>query len=358
MECERQMDLPALFTTFPSLHEVIPWHSLMEGPTPVQEMHQLRDAYNYKGALWAKLDNLTSKHYGGNKVRKLEFIIGDAIKGQKVRIATMGGLGTNHGLATTIHGRQVGLKTRLYLHASPISPLTLRNLKLLHHFGAALVLVKSKWNLRLRFYGIDRLRFPRTYWLITGGSTPLGALGYVNAALELYQQVQKGLLPEPELIFIPVGSLGTIAGLELGLQIAGMKTRIRGISVGISSSDSSDRIMKLINQSLALLKVTPELRHLRIKPRYEIVDAFAGKAYGVPTKLGLEAISAAAKYENLILEPTYTGKTFAAFLHHLQHSSAKEVVLFWNTYNSVDLTSIANAIDYQDLPSEFHKFFI
>ncbi len=99
------MRIPLLFEEYPDLEEQIPWLSLVEKPTPVQSLTNVEEVLKGNNSLWIKLDGYSSSIYGGNKVRKLEFLLADALKKGKTTVATIGGLGTNHGLATTIFGR-------------------------------------------------------------------------------------------------------------------------------------------------------------------------------------------------------------------------------------------------------------
>ncbi|MHA2094355.1 MAG: 1-aminocyclopropane-1-carboxylate deaminase/D-cysteine desulfhydrase, partial [Candidatus Hodarchaeales archaeon] len=213
------MSIPLLFEEYPSLDGLIPWIQLIKAPTPVKRLEKLEESLKTKTRLWIKLDNLTSSQYGGNKVRKLEFIIADALRKKKKTIATLGGIGTNHGLATTIYAKEFDLNTRLYLINQPIDRHVLNNLKLDYYYGAELKYVKNYLGAAVYFYFLDRLLKKGTYWLPAGGSTPLGVLGYVNAILELKDQIDSGLLPEPGYIFVAAGTTGTMAGIELGLRL-------------------------------------------------------------------------------------------------------------------------------------------
>ena len=350
------MDQPPLFETYPELHDQIPWVSIIAKPTPVRQMTKLQEYLQTDEPIWVKLDNLTSDKYGGNKVRKLEFLIADALHRKKHTIATMGGLGTNHGLATTIHGRAHNLQTLLYLTSQPVAPQVLQNLKLMHYYGAELVYAKNKRGVTLRFYLLDRIRRRRTYWLPMGGSTRIGTLGYVNAIFELRTQIEEGLLPEPRWIFIPAGSVGTIAGIELGLRPIGLQTRVMGICVAPHLLARSSRVNSLVQSAFTLLKLETEKGILNGEPQYELTDEFAGSGYGQPTKEGTEAIELAAQLEDLILDPTYTGKTLAGLIAHI-HQGNPGPILYWHTLNSVNLSAIANQVDYRDLPKSFHQFF-
>ncbi|MFW9830435.1 MAG: 1-aminocyclopropane-1-carboxylate deaminase/D-cysteine desulfhydrase [Candidatus Thorarchaeota archaeon] len=350
------MMLLPLFEAFPILENQLPWVRIIDKPTPIQQLKQLQTHLHTDTAIWVKLDNLTSEKYGGNKVRKLEFILADALQQKKHCIATIGGLGTNHGLATTIHGATQKLKTRVYLRKQPITPQVLQNLLLLHYYGADLILVKNRYTTGVHFNLVDRFLRSSTYWLPVGGSTPIGVLGYVNAVFELKHQILKGLLPEPRWIFVPVGSVGTIAGIELGLQLSGLKSRVKGICVTPNHKNVPRTLHKLISQTRALLKAIPELEHFQYRPRYELSAKFIGSGYGHPTQAGEEATLMASEYAQLTLDPTYTAKTFAAVLDYLRQEHPGPI-LYWHTLNSANLTSIAEQVDYLDLPKPFHRFF-
>ena len=349
------MTQPALFTAHPKLRDHIPWIPILLQPTPTRQLQNLQDALKFEEELWVKLDNLTSKKYGGNKVRKLEFLIADALHHKKRQIATLGGLGTNHGLATTIHGQANNLRTRLYLTDQPVTDHVLKNLKLLHHFGANMIYTRTRRRAHFRFHFLDRLHQHRTYWLPLGGSTAIGVLGYVNAVFELQSQIIAEALPEPRYIFIPVGSMGTIAGIALGLQLTGLATTVKGICI-TPQPPNRNQVNQLIRSTLKLLLPHAQLTTRMHQPRYELITDYAGSRYGAPTTAGTEATQLARDLETITLDPTYTAKTLAGVIDAIRHE-AKGPILYWHTFNSVDLSNIANQVNYQDLPSEFHKFF-
>jgi D-cysteine desulfhydrase len=349
------MKRPALFNAYPELRDHIPWVSILPSPTPVQQLMNLQEALNTEEAIWVKLDNLTSERYGGNKVRKLEFLLADAIRQEKQQIATLGGLGTNHGLATTIHGHAHNLSTRLYLTDQPITPHVLNNLKLLYHYGAKMIYVRNRRNANLHFRFFDRFTQRRTYWLPLGGSTPIGVLGYVNAVLELVDQITAEQLPEPRQIFIPVGSAGTIAGIELGLQLTGLSTTVQGICV-TPKLPTPDHLIGLIQSTLKILRSSSELQTFTYKPQYVLNTQHIGNGYGEPTNEGIEATRLAKQFERLTLDPTYTAKTLAGVCDYIR-KGGKGPILYWHTFNSVDLSPIADQVDYHELPHAFHQFF-
>jgi len=352
------MTIPLLFEEYPSLEGIVPWIQLIKSPTPVKRLEKLEEALKTKTHIWIKLDNLTSSQYGGNKVRKLEFIIGEVLRKKKKTIATLGGIGTNHGLATTIYGKENGLNTRLYLIKQPIDSHVLNNLKLDYYYGAELKYVKNYLGAAVYFYFLDRLLKKETYWLPAGGSTPLGVLGYVNAIFELKEQIDIGTLPEPGHIFVAAGTTGTMAGIELGLRLAGMKSQVVGIQVTDRMAASPGKVKKLVKNSLKLLQTEPKLQTFQYKPKFELTTKFYGGQYGRVTSEGQEAVELIKKTEDITLETTYTGKTLAGLVQFIYDVKPTKPVLFWNTYNSVDLSSIANQVNFQQLPKDFHSLFI
>jgi len=169
------------------------------------------------------------------------------------------------------------------------------------------------------------LRHGRAYFVPPGGSSPVGSLGFVEAALELGEQVRAGELPEPETVWCALGSGGTAAGLALGLRMAGLRTRVRAVHVNDA--------LKLTEETVArLARRTPvggdEINEVRV------VHGYLGDGYGHGTPEAAAAIERARDAEGLKLDPVYTGKTMAAVLGHMATGSGGPA-LYWHTYNGV-----------------------
>jgi len=349
-----------LFERYPGLKNKIAWQCLGNFPTPVRKLENLGREINYEN-IWIKEDNKSSTHYGGNKVRKLEFILPDALRKKKKTIMTYGGIGTNHGLATTIYSNRLGLSTLLLLVDQPLTAHVQENILLFQHFGAQLCYVRNIAGAVLKsiWYFLSKRN---VYYLSPGGSSPLGSLGFVAAAFELKKQIDAGELPEPKYIFVALGSKGTMGGLLVGSRLIGLNSTIIGVRVSYDWITNEKATANLANKIISLMrKCDKQVPSIKFSYRdIHIVHDFYGGEYGLPTPEGREAMKILEKTENVKLELTYTAKAFAALLDFVK--TCKEIdnppILFWNTFNAVDLTPIIKqAHDYKKLPKSFHKFF-
>jgi D-cysteine desulfhydrase len=201
-------------------------------------------------------------------------------------------------------------------------------------------------------------KFP--YIIAPGGSSPLGTIGYVNAGFELKEQVASGLMPEPDTLFVPLGTMGTAAGLTIGLKAAGLKTRVVSVRVVDKKYGNKEKFVKLFKKTLALIhSFDPSF------PRVEITDDevdirhdFFGEQYARFTEQGMAAVDLMAKSEGIMLEGTYTGKAMAALINLFKdHGKREEVTLFWNTYNARNFLDTIKEINYHQLPQSFHCYF-
>ena len=350
-------DIP-LFKKYPKLKS-IPWVSVINSPTPIHKMEETSKELNHK-EIWVKRDDLSHEIYGGNKPRKYEFVFADVLRKKKKRIFTQGAIGTNHGLATTIHAKRFGLETHLFLVEQEPSKTVLENLLCHHYFGAKLNLMKNAK--QRRRYIKFRLLFDRTaYFVTTGASSPLGTLGFVNAAFELKEQIDEEIVPEPDILFVTAGSLATCAGLLLGLELAEVKTKVVGIGVTDPSWSSKEATIDLASKALQLMRRADSNVldvSKRLFNRLTIDHSYFGGQYGKSTEEAIEAIEIAKKDE-LKLEHVYTGKTLAGLIDYARNGkiSKNDVVVFWNSKSSADLTQYSEKVNYLELPEKFHKFF-
>lgn len=327
----------------------IPWFNLTDLPTPVYRLKGLEKQVKFEG-IWIKRDDRTSKYYGGNKSRKLEYLLAKAKKKGKKRIRTVGSIGSNHALATSIFCKKLGMECELYLVPQPNSEHCRKNLLLNHYYGAEL------------HYCENPSEYPKDIDIPRGGTNPLGNLGYVNAALELKEQINNDFLPVPDIVFVTKGSSGTLSGLLLGFQLLNLKTKLYGVTI-IGSNSKDD----VINQTLKTWKLMkhndpklPDVKYQNLTDRLVVLNDYYGQGYGFPTQEGEQAIKLIKNTDGIILDSTYTGKTLSAMLSFISENR-KELqnknIIFWNTFNSINLEGKIEDMDYRNLPRDFHKFF-
>ena len=356
-----------LFETYQLLEQKLPYVSLGEFPTPVQKLDRLGKQLGLD-SLFVKRDDLSGKVYGGNKVRKAEFILGEAIHAGAKEVLTFGSAGSNHALATAIYARRLGLKSISMLVPQPNANYIRRNLLMSYHSGAELHLYSPNRFIKATvapavLYQLLRHRLKGGQWprvIPMGGSSPLGGVGYVNAAFELKGQILRGEISEPDYIYIASGSMGTAAGLILGLRALNSKTKVVAVRVNSERFVNLKGLIKLIHKTNSLLSsMDPSFPLLDFSEHdVDIRHSFFGKQYALFTKEGMEAVALMESYGGIKLEGTYTGKAFATLVADAKKSSLRDkVLLFWNTYNSLDFSEAIAAIDYHQLPRRFHRYF-
>ncbi|HEY3358749.1 MAG TPA: pyridoxal-phosphate dependent enzyme [Polyangia bacterium] len=314
----------------------IPWLELGRFPTPVEPAGALGRELGVE--LWIKRDDLAASGYGGNKVRKLEPLLAAARERGARRVITVGGLGSNHVVATAFHARAAGLACEALLVPQPLTPLTRANLRAALALGARLLPAPGWAQAPGALLALAR-RLGRDAVVIgPGGSSPLGTLGYVAAALELEEQVRGGTCPAPAALYVALGSGGTAAGLLAGLAQTALPTRVVAVRVVHPALAGRWPTLLLARRTLALLR-RHGARPAEVDPaRLTIAGEQLGPGYGAPTAAAVAAVARAAA-AGLVLETTYTGKTLAALI--ARAAAAPGPVLFWDTFSSADLAALA-----------------
>ncbi len=364
---------PTLFDVYPNLEGKVPWISILTGiPSNVDRLTELESYLKLNdGEIYIKRDDKDHKIYGGNKLRKFEFIFGEALKKKKKGIITLGGIGTNHGAACAIISKELDLKCELFLSLQPISWHVQRSLLLFHYFGAKLHFTKM-FELGVLKSLLFRMIHPKYYLMSIGGSplfgigTSLGTIGFINAIFELKNQISEGILPEPDVIFVAAGSSGTASGLTAGCKLLGLKTKVYPVNVSRDIIVNPKNLIRIANKSIKYLrKRDKSIPDVQVdKGDFDMIKGYLGSNYGVKTVKSQEAVDLVYDLEGkklgLKLETTYTGKAMAAMLDFFEKEENKsKKVLFWNTYNSNDLDKYLREteFDYEKLPKKFHKYY-
>lgn len=357
------MSTNALFARFPILGERLPFVSLAKLPTPVDRLPEI-EALLPLGGLFIKRDDLTAPLYGGNKVRKLEFLLGEARREEARAIMTFGGAGSNHALATVLYGKQLGFDVISMLVPQPNARSVRRNLLMAHKAGAELHLYPDKEALRQGVTRITELRRAcdgkAPFIIPPGGSSAAGALGFVNAALELCEQARAQGSPLPDILYVAAGTLGTSAGLALGFALAQAPLTVHAVRVTETDLANEEKARALFRETNALLHgaddSVPEVAFPEGK--FLLRHDFFGDGYGVYTSADRRAVTMLRETAAIPLEGVYTGKAFAALIADAEAGllNGKQVV-FWDTYNSRTFPEDIETYDFRQLPEEFHGYF-
>ena len=275
-------------------------------PTPVWRLD-----LGFAGEVWVKDEgSFGDGAWGGNKVRKLEWIIPEAQRRGTKTLLTVGGIGTHWGLACALYAADHGLRTVLGLVDQPVDDHVREQLDRLEASGARIHRYSSAQRLKLAAPWL-MARY-RPWYLPAGGSNPFGTLAYVDVALEIAAQVAAGELPEPGSVVVPVGSGGTVAGLRLGFAIAGLDCAVLGVVVNDMLRLDARAMSRLANRTAVLLTEhgltgVPLLE----EADFDLRDDWLGATYGDPTPAAVAEVALGAE-AGMELEPVYTGKALAA----------------------------------------------
>jgi D-cysteine desulfhydrase family pyridoxal phosphate-dependent enzyme len=311
-------------------------------PTPLSEARGLRTALGGSKRcprILIKRDDLTGLALGGNKARKLEFLVGDAIRQHANVLVTSGATQSNHARMTAAAACAAGLESALVLSASEKTPTPQGNLLLDRLFGASIYLIATSSDPKLPVADDEAQkvaeiaedlmrRCNRPYVIPIGGSNGIGALGYVAGTLELLQQlIEQGL--HADRLYYASGSRGTQAGLELGARMFSLSYRLCGVAVSGGEPEKRERAARIANEAASLLNVTTRVSATDLVTN----QRYIGEGYGIPTSECLEAIRLTARCEGILLDPVYTGKAMAALIDQTRRAEIEptETVIFLHT---------------------------
>ncbi len=311
----------------------MPHLSLLPAPTPIEELTRLHETLGTGPRLFVKRDDAIPFGFGGNKVRKLEYVAADAKAKGADTLVTVGGVQSNHARATAAVAAKLGMHCHLVINGPKPERLA-ANALLDSLLGAEVEYIPSRMERATASdAAVQRLRQQRRtpYFVPLGASMPLGALGYVRAVGELLEQ-----MPAPDTIVLATSSGGTLAGLVAGCALHGLHTRIIGVSADDPAAEIKETVGRIVNGVGELLSPGVEMS----TPRPFIVDdSFVGDGYGVPSDASREAQSLMARNEAIFVDHTYTAKALAALLAYVRAGRFRddEAVLFWHTGGQVGI---------------------
>lgn len=349
------MTEPALFRKHPALASSIPWIGLAQVPTAVEPLAAIPSSS--PSQFFIKRDDLSGDPYGGNKVRKLEFLLGAAAAKGAKRLITIGAAGSHHALATAIYGRARGFDVTLVLFPQPLTPHVREVLMLDQAHGAELRFTRRMEMIPAALFATTlRYRNQRAYVIPAGGSDAIGTLGYVSAALELAEQIERGEMPEPATVVVAAGTLGTAAGLALGFAMAGLKTRIKAVRITARIVTNERVLTRLIRGTEVRLRrsgLNVDVAADAIA-RVELLHEHIGRGYGLETAEGSYATREFGTH-GILLDPTYTAKAAAAFM--ARAADLPKPVLFWQTLSASEPAGAEDAV-LEALPKPFRDYLL
>lgn len=309
-------------------------------PTPLHEARRLREALGGDQAcprILIKRDDLTSLGLGGNKARKLEFLVADARAQGATTLITTGAVQSNHARMTAAAACVAGMRSVLVLTATTDDPAVAGNLLLDRLYGATIRLVPSidpmlavgqDEAVVAEVVRAERAAGRVPYVIPVGGSSGVGVCGYIGGSAELVDQLADADIA-PSRLYYASGSRGTQAGLTLGAKLCGAPYQVYGVAVSAGEPEKIERAKRIANEAASLLMLSE-----RLEPSDLVTDQnFIGDGYGIPTKEGLESIALLARSEAILLDPCYTSKAMAAMIRHVRDGAIRpeETVVFLHT---------------------------
>lgn len=358
-------DLPAVLKEFPLLQRKLPYIQLGNFPTEVTRLETLGDQLGVSN-LYFKDDGPCASRFGGNKVRKLEFVLADALYAGAQSIITIGGAGSNCVVASLAHAKHVGFDEVYCVLSSQLKTYYLQRNLLLDLFYEGEIEYHPAGSTDAIWALAATLESENKYpYIISWGATcPIGFLGYMNAAFELKEQIDEGVLPEPDYIYVPLGSTGTSGGLILGAYLAGLNSKI--VPVGISGSGGdcyyrtenlASRINEAVDFFVSLDPSFPNVTFLASELEYR--PYFADYTYAETRFEVLQPLFWLLRDEGIRLEATYSGRALYALVEDLKNDESlkDKTILFWNTFCYGKFDDVTSQVSHESLPAAMHHYF-
>lgn len=303
-------------------------------PTPLQFAPRLSEELGGP-KIYLKRDDLTGLAMGGNKTRKLEYLVADAAAQSATHLITVGAAQSNHARQTAAAARLAGMECHLVLNAKTTDPEVQGNLLLDKLLGATVHVVvggPEERQAKVDEVAADLADNGHVPYIIPGGgSNGVGSLGYVGAMLELSHQLwEQGV--QPTAMYFAAGGGGTHGGIIMGAKLYGLDFAIKGVLVEGKAEAGVERGYRVTGWTAERLGIDNPVA------KSDIVcdDGHVGEGYGIPTEEGLAAIKLLARTEGVLLDPVYTSKAFAGMVADIRSGmySADDAVIFLHTGGS------------------------
>jgi D-cysteine desulfhydrase len=322
-----------LVAELPEIGRNVPFRPLVYAPTRVEACTAI-EPWLGRGGVFQKRDDQVSPLYGGNKVRRFEYLLADAEARGARRLITVGGLASTQMMATVLFGRGAGFEVTAALFDQPVTRFAREALLTGAAGGGDLVYGGGYLTTALRT--IQALAgAERSYLILPGASNPLALLGYVDAMLELGEQVRRGEAPQPDVIVLPAGSGGTLAALAVGAAILRWDVLLTAVRITELFACNRVTIGLLIRALRSYLgRRAAAAKGLRLdRVRVAIHHGAIGRGYGHPTAEAIAAVPEVTRLLGVPGEITYSGKGLVG-LRAVAAEHPKKTILYWHTFSS------------------------
>ncbi len=353
---------PALFFRFPEVGERLSWVSLRGAQEPAvpQRLYKSQHLFG-ENYVYMKRESLDFHILPDNKARKLEFVIADALKRNRKKLVTFGYVGSSHCLATVKAAKELKLKSEVVLLRCPLTVDAVEMVAAMKNLGA-------KVRLRNTMRGV--LFVAAWKWLLSkifrielvppGGSNGRGTLGYVSAMVELKNQIDDGLLPQPDYLFVAAGSGSTLVGLEIGRRLCGLDSmEIIGIQTSDDKGVETARLVEMGNAAIDILNgaLKNKLSFKFTGSEFKILKDYVGGGHG-QLSTSLQAwMSEFLELEGVDLEPVYTTKALYGMTDYMKRQNFQgKKVLFWNTCSPFRKGDVNYPVNYSKISFKLRRW--
>lgn len=322
-----------LVAELPEIGRDVPFRALVHAPTKVEPCSAI-EPWLGRGGVFQKRDDQVSPLYGGNKVRRFEYLLADAEARGAKHLVTAGGLASTQVMATILFGRGAGFEVTAALFDQPVTRFAREALLTGASGGGNLVYGGGYLNTAIAaiqaFRGVEK-----PYLILPGASNPLALLGYVDAMLELGEQVRRGEAPQPDVIVVPAGSGGTLAALAVGAAILKWDVLITGVRITDLIACNRVTMGFLIGSLRRFLgRRAARAKGIRMdRVRVAIHHGAIGRGYGYATPAAIDAVPEVERLLGVPGEITYSGKGLVG-LRAVAAEHPTKTILYWHTLSS------------------------